>query len=295
MLEEVEVHLNENKLSRLLEDALFEDLGMGDITTEATVSPDAIGRGEFLVKEKGVVAGLRTIEHVFHLIDGELQAKFFVDDGAMVESGTIVGVVDGSLASILKAERTALNILQRMSGIATLTRMFVEAVRGTPARIIDTRKTAPGLRILDKLAVTMGGGMNHRFGLDDMVLIKDNHITAAGSVRGAIEKCISHLAARKLQLAVEIEAKSITQVREALSQVGIHRIMLDNFTIEEMRTAVELINHVVEVEASGNVSLATVRAVAETGVDFISVGMLTHSPKALDISLKINPQSVHTH
>lgn len=295
VIRQIEVPLNENKLNRLLEEALFEDLGMGDITTEATVSPDAIGRGEFLVKETGIVAGLGTIRSLFHVIDDGLQMKSFVEDGSLVESGTIVGVVDGSLASILKTERTALNILQRMSGIATLTRMFVEAVRGTRAKIIDTRKTAPGLRILDKLAVTMGGGTNHRFGLDDMVLIKDNHITAAGSVRGAIKKCTAYLADRNLQLAVEVETKSIEQVREALAHTGIHRIMLDNFPIGEMRTAVELINHVVEVEASGNVSLATVRAIAETGVDFISVGALTHSPKALDISLKINPQSVHTH
>jgi nicotinate-nucleotide pyrophosphorylase (carboxylating) len=178
-----------------------------------------------------------------------------------------------------------------MSGIATLTRKFVDAVNGTRAKITDTRKTAPGLRILDKLAVKIGGGVNHRFGLDDMVLIKDNHVAAAGSIDAAIDRCLAFLSAKKYQLRIEVEATSVEEVGMVLRHTGVHRIMLDNFSTDEMRRAVELIGHSVEVEASGNVSLQSVRAIAETGVDFISVGALTHSPRALDISLDLAPPS----
>ena len=192
---------------------------------------------------------------------------------------------------MLKAERTALNILQRMSGIATLTRRFVDAVRGTRARITDTRKTAPGLRILDKLAVRMGGGVNHRFGLDDMILIKNNHIDAVGGISHALEKILSYRQSGCSSLRIEVETRNLDEVREALRHKGIYRIMLDNFSLDDMSKSVKMINCAVEVEASGNVSLENVRAIAETGVDVISVGALTHSPKAVDISLKIVPLS----
>ena len=262
---------------------------MGDVTTESIVRADASGRGNFVAKEAGVIAGLEVAAMLMRIVDAELQFHSIAQEGTPVSPGTLVAAAEGPLAAILKGERVALNILQRMSGIATLTRRFVDAVKGTQAKITDTRKTAPGLRVLDKLAVRIGGGVNHRFGLDDMVLIKDNHIAAAGGVDAAIRKCLSYLSAHNHHLRVEVETKNLDEVREALNHQGIHRIMLDNFSIDEMREAVTVIHHRVEVEASGNVSLHNVRAIAETGVDVISVGALTHSPAALDISLKIQP------
>jgi nicotinate-nucleotide pyrophosphorylase (carboxylating) len=278
---------NSGRLNQIIEEAILEDVGLGDLTTDSIVPADLLGRGDMLAKESGIVAGLEVIEKVFYFIDPELRFKRLVSDGSIVETQTIIGIVDGSFGSILKAERTVLNIIQRMSGIATLTTKFVDAVRGTQAKITDTRKTVPGLRILDKLSVKIGGGVNHRFGLDDMVLIKDNHISAAGGITAAVRTCFSYLKTKRYQIKIEVETKNLAEVKEALSLNGIHRIMLDNYSVDDMKKAVQLINHAVEVEASGNVSLENVRAIAETGVDFISVGALTHSPKALDISLKV--------
>ncbi|MBI4547951.1 MAG: carboxylating nicotinate-nucleotide diphosphorylase [Ignavibacteriae bacterium] len=282
----IEVH-KDSRVTRLIEQAIQEDLGMGDVTTDAIVPPDLRGRAEIVAKESGVLAGLEYAAHVFEIIDSEVEFKPLVNDGSFVQSGTVVASLEGALASILKGERTALNILQRMSGIATLTRKFVDAVKGMKTKITDTRKTAPGLRVLDKHAVQFGGGVNHRFGLDDMVLIKDNHIAAVGEISAAIERCLHYVQQKHLALKIEVETKNLQQVEKALKHKGLHCIMLDNFTLDEMRKAVKLINHAVEVEASGNVTLENVRAIAETGVDFISIGALTHSPKALDISLKI--------
>lgn len=279
--------LNSSRLSHLIEDAILEDIGLGDVTTDSIVPNDLLGHGDILVKEPGVIAGLEVASMIFQYIDPDTRFKQFTKDGSYIEESKIAATVDGPFASILKTERTVLNILQRMSGIATITKKFVDAVRGTPARITDTRKTVPGLRILDKLAVHIGGGVNHRFGLDDMVLIKDNHIAAAGGISIAIERCRTYLRQKRYSIKVEVETKDIDDVRKVLEQKGVDRIMLDNFTLGEMKKAVELVNHAVEVEASGNVSLDNVRGIAETGVDFISIGALTHSPKALDISLKV--------
>ncbi|MDI6766940.1 MAG: carboxylating nicotinate-nucleotide diphosphorylase [Bacteroidota bacterium] len=279
--------INDNRLSHIIEDAILEDVGMGDITTDSIIPFDLLGHGDVRMKESGIIAGLDMAEMVFHFIDPELMFKRFFQDGSYLESGTIVSTVDGPFGSILKAERTALNILQRMSGIATLTKKFVDIVKGTSVKITDTRKTMPGIRVLDKFAVQLGGGVNHRFGLDDMVLIKDNHIAAAGNISAAIERCVSFLQQKKIKLQIEIETKNLNDVQEALKHKEINRIMLDNFQLEEMKKAVELINHAVKVEASGNVTLDNVRAIAETGVDFISIGALTHSSRALDISLKV--------
>jgi nicotinate-nucleotide pyrophosphorylase (carboxylating) len=276
-----------SRLRSIIESALLEDAGMGDITTDAVVPSNLLGQGEIRVKEDGIIAGLEVAEAVFHVVDPRIKFQLLIADGSSVKAGSIAGIVDGPFGSILKGERTVLNILQRMSGIATLTRMYVDAVKGTNAKITDTRKTVPGLRILDKMAVRIAGGTNHRFGLDDMVLIKDNHVAAAGGIKAAIEHCISYLREKRLKLQIEVETKNIEEVKEALLHSGIDRIMLDNFSIDEMRNAVTLIGHAVEVEASGNVTLDKVRAIAETGVDFISVGALTHSPRALDISLKV--------
>ncbi len=291
----VETASHDGRFNQIVEGALLEDLGMGDVTTEATVPADALGQADLLVKEEGTVAGLEVAALVARTVDPHTLFVPHVADGAAVKAGTVAATLEGHLAAILRAERTLLNVLQRMSGIATLTRMFVRTVDGTGAKITDTRKTAPGLRVLDKLAVRLGGGVNHRFGLDDMVLIKDNHIAAAGSVAEALQRCAASLKSRGLRLRVEVETRSLRDVEVALKQGGFDRIMLDHFSLDDLRKAVSVINHAVEIEASGNISLRNVRAVAETGVDFISVGALTHSPHALDMSLKIAPVSPARH
>lgn len=280
--------LIDSTVTRLIEQAIVEDLALGDITTDAIIDPDALGRSSILVKEDGIVAGLGVAGLVFQFVDPAVTLQPCCEDGTRVGAGNVAAHLDGPLAGMIKAERTALNFLQRMSGIATLTRSFVDQIRGTNARITDTRKTAPGLRVLDKLAVRFGGGVNHRFGLDDMVLIKDNHIAAAGDITTAVQRCLEHLSQRHTRPKVEVEVATIPQLEQVLEFRGIHRIMLDNFRIDEMRKAVALVNKRVEVEASGGITLANVREVAETGVDFISVGALTHSPRALDMSLELD-------
>jgi nicotinate-nucleotide pyrophosphorylase (carboxylating) len=278
---------DDGRIVRAVEAALLEDIGVGDVTGNATVPELQQGDGVFLCKGDGVVAGLDVAALVFHLCDDTTLFERHVDEGARVHPGENLARVRGSARGLLRAERTALNFLQRMSGIATATRMYVDAVAGTRARITDTRKTVPGLRWLDKLAVTVGGGVNHRFGLDDMVLIKDNHIAAAGSIATAVHRCTTYLRERGLSMGVEVETTSLEQVREALQCTGLTRIMLDNFDLTSMHEAVRLIDHRVEVEASGGITLATVRPVAMTGVDVISVGALTHSVIALDVSLEL--------
>lgn len=279
--------LHDSRISRLVELALMEDVGMGDITSEATIGDDVLGDADVVCKAEGIIAGLELVQLVFQMCDHSITVTPAVRDGERVAAGTVLAHINGMAKGILKGERTALNFLQRMSGIATLTRRYVDAIAGTGARITDTRKTAPGLRVLDKLAVRIGGGVNHRFGLDDMVLIKDNHIVAAGGITEAVERCNRYLEQQNLRVKIEVETKNIDEVHEALRCKNVHRIMLDNFPLEEMRRAVQLIAHRTEVEASGGITLDNVRAVAETGVDFISVGALTHSVKALDISLEL--------
>ena len=286
---------SDSRIEGLIEEALMEDLGIGDITTDAIVPGDEPGLGEIRAKESGVIAGVAIASQTFHLVDPNLVFTAVAADGSAVQAGSVVASIEGPIAGILKAERTALNILQRMSGIATLTRKFVDAVGGTKARITDTRKTAPGLRVLDKLAVRLGGGTNHRFGLDDMVLIKSNHIVSAGGIAPAVDRCLRFLKEKNYRVRVEVETRTLDEVREALRCPGIDRLMLDNYSIPDMALAVKVIDHAVEVEASGNVTLDTVRAIAETGVDYISVGALTHSPKALDLSLKILPPRSSSH
>jgi nicotinate-nucleotide pyrophosphorylase (carboxylating) len=267
----------------ILKQALREDIGSGDVTTYALLPPDLWLTGRFLAKQNGVVAGLELAGAVLRLLDGREEFACAVADGDRISVGQVLADVKGPGAAILTGERVALNFVQRMSGIATLTRRFVERVQGTRAVILDTRKTAPGLRVLDKLAVKTGGGENHRFGLYDMVLIKDNHIAAAGGITQAIERARSHA---KEGLAIEVEVGCLTDLREALAQRP-DRIMLDNMSVEDMAQAVALAGGKVELEASGNVTLDNVADIARTGVDFISVGALTHSVHALDISLEI--------
>ncbi len=283
--------LYDSRVSRIIEQALFEDIGLGDATSDAVVPEEMLGGAVFLAKAPGIVAGLGVVAIVFRYVDEGLTVSPIVHDGESVHSGDRIGTVDGPAKSILKGERVALNFLQRMSGIATLTRQFVNAVDGTSVRITDTRKTVPGLRVLDKLAVTIGGGVNHRFGLDDMVLIKDNHIVAAGGIRPAIERCLAYLREEEFDIPIEVETRTVDDVRDAMAcfESGklFNRIMLDNFGLDAMREAVSLIAKRVEVEASGNITLQNVRAAAKTGVDVISVGALTHSVQALDISLEL--------
>ncbi len=281
--------LHDSTMLQRLETALREDVGTGDITTECTVPNDLPGEGIFTAKANGILSGIEVAATVFHLVDQDLVIDARYSDGMPVLRGAEIAAVRGNLASMLTAERVALNFLQRMSGIATAAASFMKLVEGTNVQILDTRKTVPGLRIFDKLAVKHGRGTNHRFGLDDMVLIKDNHIAAAGGLTAAVELVTGRLGPDR-KIKVEVEVTSLNQVIEAISCTGVDIIMLDNFSIDEMATAVKLIRSRkpdVKIEASGNVSEQTVRSIAETGVDMISVGALTHSVRALDISFNI--------
>jgi nicotinate-nucleotide pyrophosphorylase (carboxylating) len=284
--------MNPNRLDMdidaIVRRALEEDIGDGDVTTACTIAPDARVTGRFLAKAAGVVAGLEVARAVFARLDPRVRLVLRVADGEAVEARTILADIDGPGRAVLSAERVALNFLQRMSGIATLTRRFVEAVRDTRAVILDTRKTAPGLRALDKWAVRLGGGQNHRMGLYDMVLIKDNHIAAVGSITEAVARV---RAGDSRHRPIEVEVTTRAELAEALA-LDVDRIMLDNMSREEMREAVRIAAGRVPLEASGGVRLETVGAIAATGVDFISVGAITHSIAALDISLDLDLAAV---
>jgi len=266
----------------IIDAALREDMPEGDITSESVIPAGAVSEAVFLAKEDGVLAGLPVARRVFEKIDASVEFVERIEDGAAFKRSDILARLKGPTVALLKGERTALNFLQRLSGIATATRRFVDAVAGTKAKILDTRKTTPGLRLLEKYAVKMGGGANHRLSLSDMVLIKDNHLRHVGSVAEAVRRA---RAAVKPGIRIEVEAAELAQVRDALA-AGADMIMLDNMLIETMREAVTIAAGRVPLEASGTVSLERVRAVAETGVDFISVGALTHSARAVDISLE---------
>ncbi len=273
------------QIEDLLRMALQEDIGAGDITTMATVSPEAEGKGWFRAKRDGVVAGLFLLEKIFSQLDNRVRVRCLCRDGDEVNQGTVVAEADGPVRALLLGERTALNILQRLSGTATLTRRYVDAVKDLPCKIIDTRKTTPGLRTLEKYAVRMGGGMNHRIGLYDAALVKDNHIVASGSIAKAVQKIRSQA---PFMARIEVECTGLKQIQEALD-AGAEVIMLDNMSTKEMAEAVKLVKKRAWVEASGGITIDRVREVAETGVDFISVGALTHSAPAIDFNMKIGP------
>jgi nicotinate-nucleotide pyrophosphorylase (carboxylating) len=275
-----------DELHALVRRALDEDIGDGDVTTDSTVVADARLRGEFVAKQRGVIAGLEVARLALASLDEQQQFSQRVADGERVERGQVIATVEGLGRALLSGERTALNLLQRMSGIATLTRQYVEAVQGTRAIILDTRKTAPGLRVLDKWAVRLGGGQNHRFGLYDMALIKDNHIAAVG---GNLAEAVRRVrAGDPRQRPIEVEVTNQDELAQALRlSPPVNRILLDNMSADEMRGAVRTVNGRVPLEASGNVSLENVAQVAATGVDYISIGALTHSVRALDISLEL--------
>lgn len=267
----------------VIERALAEDIGDGDITTLSTVDADKILHARLIAKSDGVVAGIDVFSNVFWLLDKRVMFKWFVKDGDWITNKTILAQVTGSGRALLSGERTALNFLQRMSGIATVTRQMVEAVKGTKAVILDTRKTAPGLRLVDKWAVKIGGGENHRIGLFDMVLIKENHIAAAGGISAAVNRVRQKDDQRRL---IEVEVKNLDELKEALG-LNVDRILLDNMSAEMMREAVMTVAGKTPLEASGNITLKNIAQIAATGVDFISLGMLTHSVRALDVSFLI--------
>ncbi|MDX1439333.1 MAG: carboxylating nicotinate-nucleotide diphosphorylase [Rubricoccaceae bacterium] len=283
----------EEDLARLVERALSEDVGSGDVTTLAAIPAERDAKAQFLAKSKGILAGLAVAERVFATVDPELTVSWTAVDGDKVDSGRTFGSISGPARSILTSERVVLNFMQRMSGIATATHKMAAAAH--PARILDTRKTAPGLRLLDKWAVRLGGGQNHRTGLFDMVLIKDNHIAASGGIEQAIVAARSYLATNDLDLEIEIETRSLEEVEEVLRVGGVDRVLLDNMVSQSgdsldtsvLSDAVQRINRRFQTEASGNVTIETVSQIAKTGVDFISSGALTHSVRALDISLDI--------
>ena len=266
--------------------SLAEDLGDGDHTSQACIPPDAKGKAKLLIKEKGILAGIRVASKLFSTVDPDLQFDLIIEDGTLVTPGEIVFYVSGKQQSILKTERLVLNIMQRMSGIATSTHEYATLLLGLKTQILDTRKTTPGFRFLEKEAVRIGGGINHRMGLYDMILIKDNHIDYAGGIENSILKTREYLRINKLNLEVEIEARSIQDVRTIISTGGVNRIMLDNFSIEDTIKAVKEISGRFETESSGGIDLTNIRAYAECGVDFISAGALTHHVKSLDMSLK---------
>ncbi len=266
--------------------SLQEDVGDGDHTSNACIPEDAEGRARMIVKEDGVIAGLELAEQIFYHVDSSLRVKLMVADGQRVKTGEIVLMVSGRARSILMAERLVLNCAQRMSGIATLTRSIVDTLHGLPTKVLDTRKTTPGLRFLEKLAVQMGGGVNHRFGLYDMIMIKDNHIDYAGGIEAAIRMADEYRKNNQLSVKLEVEARNLEELDSILRVGLIDRIMLDNFSYPDLRKAVQLIGDKYQTEASGGITIETARSYAECGVDYLSVGALTHSAKSLDISLK---------
>lgn len=281
----------ESSVLRLIQFALHEDIGTGDITSDCCIPLTARAAARFIVKERGVICGLPILPIVFRQLSDHVNVDLLVDEGSICEPGTVVAKVEGPAHALLTGERTALNFIQRMSGVATKTRTYVDRIEGTNARILDTRKTIPAWRLLDKYATLVGGARNHRFGLFDMVMLKDNHISACGGIRQAVDRVINELRTQKA-IRVEVEAQTLEDVAEVLQCSGVHRVMFDNFTPEKVAQGVQLVAHRLETEASGNITLANIRDYAETGVDFISVGAITHSAVALDISMKfILPRS----
>ncbi len=276
--------------NRILRDfilrCLKEDIGDGDHSSLASIPENTLGKARLLIKDKGILSGCRVAGEVFRIVDKNLKFEPFIHDGSEIFSGDIVFHISGKVQSILKSERLVLNIMQRMSGIATSTRLYADKMKGLKAKILDTRKTTPGMRFLEKEAVRTGGGMNHRMGLYDMIMLKDNHIDYAGGIENAISSTRDYLNRNNKELKVEVEARSLDDVKKILEIGGVDRIMLDNFSISDTREAVKIIAGRCETESSGGITLETIRAYAECGVDYISAGALTHHIKSLDMSLK---------
>ena len=276
----------EQLIDDLLNLAFAEDVGDGDHTTLSTIPADAIGRQKLLIKEEGILAGVEIAKMVLHKVDPTLKIELFIEDGAHVKPGDIAFIVEGSVRSLLVAERTMLNIMQRMSGIATTTDRYQRRLEGLPTRVLATRKTTPGMRMLEKEAVAIGGGVNHRIGLFDMILIKDNHIDFAGGIPQAVNAAKQYCAEHGKDLKIEVEARSLEDIQTIIDLGGVYRIMFDNFTPALTKKAVELVAGRCQTESSGGITIDNLRDYAEAGVDFISVGALTHSVKGLDMSFK---------
>lgn len=279
--------LSVNELEdRLIDLAFAEDIGDGDHTTLCCIPENAMGKSHLLIKEDGILAGVELAKRVFAKFDPTMQVEVLINDGTPVKKGDIAMVVTAKVRSLLQTERLMLNIMQRMSGIATVTNKYVERLKGTKTHVLDTRKTTPGLRMLEKQAVKIGGGMNHRIGLFDMILLKDNHIDFCGGITNAITRCHEYLKEKGLDLKIEIEVRNFDELAEAMNCGGINRIMLDNFSVADTKKAVDIVGGKFETESSGGITFDTIRDYAECGVDFISVGALTHSVKGLDMSFK---------
>ena len=271
---------------KLIDLSFAEDIGDGDHTTLCCIPEDAMGKSHLLIKEDGILAGVEVAKKVFARFDDTMKVEVLIQDGAHVKKGDIAMVVTGKVRSLLQTERLMLNIMQRMSGIATMTNKYVEKLKGTKTHVLDTRKTTPGMRMLEKQAVKIGGGMNHRIGLFDMILLKDNHVDFAGGITNAIDRCHKYLEEKGLKLKIEIEVRNFDELQQVIDHGGVDRIMLDNFSVADTRKAVEIIAGRFETESSGGITFDTIRQYVECGVDFISVGALTHSVKGLDMSFK---------
>lgn len=276
----------EELIDELLDLAFAEDIGDGDHTTLCCIPADEMGKSHLIVKEEGILAGVEIAKMVFKKFDPELKVTVFIQDGANVKPGDIAFEVEGKVQSLLQTERLMLNIMQRMSGIATVTHKYMEELRGLKTKVLDTRKTTPGMRILEKEAVKIGGGMNHRIGLFDMILLKDNHVDFAGGIKNAIEKAHEYLKKNNKDLKIEIEVRNLDELRQVIAEGGVDRIMFDNFTPELTKEGVAIVDGRYEIESSGGITFDKLRAYGECGVDYISVGALTHSVKGLDMSFK---------
>ena len=271
---------------RLIDLAFAEDIGDGDHTTLCCIPKEAMGKSKLLIKEEGILAGVEIAKEVFRRFDPEMQVEVLMQDGAHVKPGDVAMVVTGRVQSLLQTERLMLNIMQRMSGIATMTHKYVARLEGTKTRVLDTRKTTPGMRMLEKAAVKIGGGVNHRIGLFDMILLKDNHVDFAGGIANAINRCHAYLKEKGKDLKIEIEVRNLDELQQVLDIGGVDRVMFDNFSLADTRKGVEMVGGRYETESSGGITFDTLRDYAECGVDFISVGALTHSVKGLDMSFK---------
>jgi nicotinate-nucleotide pyrophosphorylase (carboxylating) len=280
------MEIDKESLKQFIEIALKEDIGEGDHTTLATIPDKSIGKAQLLVKQQGIIAGIEVAKYIFQYVDHSMLFNAILHDGDIVKPGDIAFRIEGKVHTILQLERLVLNIMQRMSGIATQTKQYADKLSGLKTRVLDTRKTTPGMRLLDKYAVKAGGGENHRIGLYDMILIKDNHIDFAGGIKPAIERTHDYLKKNKKNLKIEVEARSLEDINQILATGGVDRILLDNFNVAQTKEAVDLIAGKVETESSGNITLENIRDYAECGVDYISVGALTHQIKSLDLSLK---------
>lgn len=273
-------------IDQLIALSFAEDIGDGDHTTLSCIPSTAMGKSRLIIKEEGIIAGVEMAREIFRRFDPEMKMEVYINDGAHVKPGDIAFVVEGKVQSLLQTERLMLNVMQRMSGIATITNEYVKLLEGTKCRVLDTRKTTPGMRIMEKDAVRIGGGCNHRIGLFDMILLKDNHIDFAGGIPQAVTRAQEYCKAKGKNLKIEVEVRNFDELDQVLALEGVDCVMLDNFSVENTRKAVEIVNGRLEVESSGGITFDTIRSYAECGVDFVSVGALTHSVKSLDMSFK---------